>query len=78
MRTIEMEGTVSPDGDLHLRVPAPGITPGKHRLLIVIDEQPTSSEPISSRGPLDLPSIPVGRWQSISLRREDMYDDSGR
>ena len=75
MRTIEMTVTISGDGKLVLQLP-PDITPGEHRIVLVIEEQPVMLE---KRPPLDFPVIDVGEWpENLSLRREDLYDDFGR
>ncbi len=81
MKTIEMTATVGPDGTLAGRVP-PGVAPGEHRVLVVIDERAAQQEvePQSQRGqPLDFPVRDYGPWpEGLSLRREDMYGDDGR
>jgi hypothetical protein len=75
MRTIETVATVQDDGTLIVHVPL-GMAPGPHRVVLVIDEAPLEEV---IRPPLDLPTIDVGPWpERLSLRREDMYDDSGR
>ena len=75
MRTIETRGTVSPDGQLSVRVPA-DIPPGEHQVVVVIEEQTVA------RGNRPLPAFPVldlGPWPGdLSLRREDLYGDDGR
>jgi hypothetical protein len=38
MRTIETTATITPDGQLILQIPA-DISPGKHRIVLVIEEQ---------------------------------------
>lgn len=75
MRTVEAEGIVTPDGHLSVRVP-PDIAPGQHRVVVVIEEQPTPS----TREKLpELAVFHVGAWpENLSLRREDMYDDRVR
>jgi hypothetical protein len=40
MRTIETTATVSPEGMLVVQVPS-DIPPGDHRVVLVIEEQPT-------------------------------------
>ena len=53
MRTIEATGRVSEDGTLTVRVP-PDVTPGDHKVVLLIDEDaasptvPASSEPDTS------------------------------
>ena len=75
MRTIETTATVTNDGKMTVQVPS-DIPEGEHRVVVVIEEQPVKKE---KRPPLDFPVISVGSWlESLSLRREDMYDDWGR
>ena len=75
MKTLEADGIVTPDGRLSVHIPF-AITPGKHRVVVVIDEQPISS---SDRVLEDFPVIDVGAWpEDLSLRREDLYDEFGR
>jgi hypothetical protein len=74
MRTIETVATVQADGTLMVHVPR-DIAPGRHRVVMVIEEDP---EP-EVRGPLDLPLIDVGKWpEGFTVRRKDLYDDWGR
>ncbi|MBW4695134.1 MAG: hypothetical protein KME27_25570 [Lyngbya sp. HA4199-MV5] len=42
MRTIETTATITADGQLTLQVP-PDLSPGQHRVVLVIDEQLESS-----------------------------------
>jgi hypothetical protein len=75
MRTIETTATIEPDGKLILQLPS-DIPPGERRIVLVIDDQPLI-EP--TRMPLDFPVDDYGPWPpSLSLRREDLYDDFGR
>ncbi len=71
MRTIETIALIEPDGKLILQLP-PDVSPGQHRVVVVIEEQPISEK----RPPLDFPVVDVGPWpENLSLRREDLYDD---
>ncbi|MGH7966738.1 MAG: hypothetical protein ACRERD_33745 [Candidatus Binatia bacterium] len=75
MRTIEATATVTKDGKMTVPVPS-DIPQGKHRVVVVIDEQLVRKE---KRPPLNLPAHDYGPWPAdLSLRREDMYDDWGR
>lgn len=75
MRTIETTAVVTSEGTLTLQVP-PDISPGEHRVVIVIEKQLVQKE---KRPPLDFPVMSVGAWpENLSLRREDMYDEWGR
>ena len=75
MKTIDTTATVTDDNTLTVKV-TPDISPGQHRVVLVIDERPapTRMRPLSS-----FPVISVGEWpEDLSLRREDMYGDDGR
>ena len=75
MRTIETKGIVDADGQLSVRVPE-DITPGEHRVVVVIDEEAAQSQVMD---PADWPVIHIESWpENLSLRREDMYDERGR
>ena len=76
VKTIEIEVEVTGPGNLTVPLP-PGIHPGKHTVLVVVDEA-TSAEP--GNGNLeDFPVAAEGRWpQGLSLSRKDLYDDAGR
>jgi hypothetical protein len=75
MRTVETTATVTPDGSLTVQVP-PDITPGTHQIVLVIDDE---SREARERQLGAFPVVSVGAWPSdLSLRREDMYGDSGR
>ncbi len=76
MRTIETTATIAPDGTLTATVPL-DIAPGEHHAVLVIDDRPVV--PDTERPPLDLMVLDLGPWpSSLSLRREDMYDEWGR
>ena len=75
MRTIEASAVVTPDGQLLIQVPT-DLSPGEHRAVVVIDEQPVSAPP---HKPIVLPVFDLGPWpENLSLRREDMYGDDER
>jgi hypothetical protein len=75
MKTIETTATVSADGTLTAPVP-PDIPPGEHRVVLVIEEEPTRE---AEAHPFDFPVVNWDPWpEGLSLRREDMYGDWGR
>jgi len=75
MQTIQAIATVNDDGELTLRIPK-DIAPGRHKVVLVIDEEPVQAQ---DRVLADFPVIDIGPWpEGLSLRREDMYDDDGR
>ena len=74
MRTIETIVTVDEQGMATLKMP-PDITPGQHKVVMVIEEQP------KRKAPLSFASHEVGPWPygpEETFRREDMYGDDGR
>lgn len=74
-RTIDTIAVVTANRQLTVEVP-PSVAPGEHRVVVIIDEEPTSA---SRRGDLALPLYDVGPWpDDLSLHRFDIYDDSGR
>lgn len=74
MRAIETTVVVDEDGTARLCAP-PGLRPGEHRAVLVIQEADNGI----ARTSLDLPVHDSGPWpEDLSLRREDMYDDWGR
>ncbi|MEW6299814.1 MAG: hypothetical protein AB1671_19140 [Thermodesulfobacteriota bacterium] len=80
MRTIETRVTVTPDGQLTVKVPAPAdIPPGEHRAVLVIDEHVA---PASMRVPKPPLRLKVWKWEAwpadATFRREDLYEDDGR
>ncbi|UBF24524.1 hypothetical protein K9N68_22925 [Kovacikia minuta CCNUW1] len=72
MRTIETTATVTTGGNLTVQIPY-DITPGQHRIVLVINEQPVIKE---KRQPLKFSAYPVGLVSSnFTCRREDLYGD---
>jgi hypothetical protein len=51
MRTIDTTATITEEGQLILQVP-PDISPGQHRVVVVIDEQSALPAPHSQTDPL--------------------------
>lgn len=62
MKTIETIATVTDDNRLIAKV-TPDISPGEHKVVLVIDEQPTEAR---MRPVADFPVIGVGAWLAIS------------
>jgi hypothetical protein len=76
MKTIRTTLVVDAEHRATLQLPAE-VPPGAHRVVLVIDE-PTPPDP-AARGPLTFSAHDVGPWpEGFTLRREDLYDDSGR
>jgi len=75
MIALDTTAVVTADGKLTLPVP-PHVSPGEHRVVVIIDERPLAKE---ERPPWNFPVDHYGSWPSnLSLRREDMYGDNGR
>ncbi len=75
MKTIETTVTVTDDQQITITLPS-DITPGKHRVVLVIDETPLPADINTAKPPLKLN---VGEWKNWShdctFRREDIYGD---
>jgi hypothetical protein len=75
MKTIETTAVVGDDRKLTVRLPA-DITPGEHRVVVLIDNEPT---PAPTPPEWRFPVIDVGPWpEGFTVRREDIYGDDGR
>ncbi len=82
MRAIETEMSVAEDGSavIQLQLP-PTVTAGKHRAVVVLDEQRVDDDRAAAIAPppVDLPAHDFGPWPGgLSLRREHLYGDEGR
>lgn len=85
MITFQATAVVSEDGKLTAQVPG-GIEPGEHQVVIVVDAQPTDVGPEEKLDyieeesqALGFPVFHVQFWPpSLSMRREEMYDEWGR
>jgi len=76
MRTLELIGQVESGGRLTVQLPS-DISPGKHQIVLVIDERPLT--PSESRVLDDFPVDDYGPWpEGLSLWREDIYGKWGR
>jgi hypothetical protein len=75
VRTVETNIMITSDGHLSGEVPT-DIPPGEHRAILVIDEKPIGTQ---ERIPLEFTPYPLGLVSdSMTFRREDIYDESGR
>lgn len=75
MKTIETTITVTPERKATLQLPD-DISPGLHHVVLVLESQ---AEEKIKRAPLVFPIDHYGPWpDTLSLRREDLYDESGR
>lgn len=80
MKTIETEVIVSQDGRGRIELKlSPDVPPGRHRAVVVLDEQPASPAPRVERSLADFPVHDVGPWpDNLSLRRADLYGEDER
>ena len=77
MRRLETKVIINPDHTLNLRLPK-DIPPGEHRVVLIIDT-PDISPHQADAEQLDLPQLDLGPWSdTLSLRREDLYEQSDR
>jgi hypothetical protein len=75
MQTIQTTARIEPNGKLTLKV-SPKIEAGDYQIVLIIGEpvKPLPNKPI-----VDFPEIHIDRWpENLSLRREDLYDDTAR
>jgi hypothetical protein len=71
MKTIETTGTVSADGVLTIQVPR-DVPPGKHAVVVVIDEQPQAPEQLDELGwPIGFFDQTAGALADTPLERGD-------
>lgn len=75
MRAIETTVTVTDDQQTTITLPS-DITPGKHRVVLVIDEITLPTDAITTKPPLKLNAWEWKNWPPEStFRREDIYND---
>jgi hypothetical protein len=78
MITIEGISEVAQDQTLTIELPK-SITPGPHRVVVVIEETPLGIASPQPAGPLHLTKLRLEAWpKNSTFRREDLYGDSGR
>ncbi len=79
MKTLEIQAIVDPDGELRVVAHAPGIAPGEHRAVLVLDEAVRPRGRKSPKPPLRLKMLDWQGWPAdATFRREDIYGDNGR
>ena len=76
MKALQATGIVTPAHQLVVDVPL-DVASGPHRVVVVLDETLTPEPSAASWADLALPGA---RWPAggLSLRREDLYADTGR
>lgn len=72
MKTIETKAVVTEDGKLIVQV-LTDISPGEHRVILIVEEQTVTLPVQPSNKPLQLNAYPWGNWSSeATFRREDI------
>jgi len=78
MQSLQTTATVTSDGKLIAQVP-PSILPGRHRVVLVIDDASTKQVP---QAPASMSALKVFKWNAwpadSTFRREEIYGDEGR
>jgi hypothetical protein len=78
MITVEAISEVAQDRTLKIELPK-SVTPGQHRVVVVIEESPLDPARRTPAGPLRLTKLHLTAWPADStFRREDIYGDAGR
>ena len=78
MKSMQTTATVSVDGKLIVQLP-PSISPGEHRVLLVIEDDTRPVQARIYKRPLGLNVLRWETWPADStFRREDIYGDDGR
>lgn len=78
MTSIQLTATVSSDGKLIAQLP-PGILPGEHQVVLVIDEAQAMRTDQNGKRPKALRILKWNAWPADStFRREELYGDEGR
>ncbi|HEY2290894.1 MAG TPA: hypothetical protein VGM86_09360 [Thermoanaerobaculia bacterium] len=77
MKTIETDVFVTRDGRIRIDLKlSKDVPPGRHRAVVVLDEQPASQTKVSLA---DFPVHDVGAWpEDLPLRRSDLYGEDER
>ena len=73
MRTIEVTARVNEDGTLTVRVP-PDVTPGEHRVVLVIEEQVARAATIADAGSADQVDSSEGTLSAAERQRRFIED----
>ena len=78
MTSIQLTATVSPEGKLIAQLP-PGIEPGEHQIVLVIDEAQAMHTAQNGKRSKALRVLKWNAWPANStFRREELYGDEGR
>jgi hypothetical protein len=77
MITVEAISKVAPDQMLGIELPK-SVTPGQHRVVVVIEENHLDKAQPKPTGPLRLTKLHLPPWpETATFRREDIYGDTG-
>ncbi len=76
MITVQTRVTVDDKGVATLRLP-PSVTPGEHKVVLVIEESPSPRKTSIMEG-FPRHDVKVDLPEGFTFRREELYDDSGR
>jgi len=78
MITVEAISEVAQDQTLKIELPK-SVTPGPHRVVVVIEESPLDKAHRKPDAPLRLIKLHLKAWpEDSTFRREDIYGDTGR
>jgi hypothetical protein len=78
MITVEAISEVAPDQTLKIELPK-SVTPGPHRVVVVIEENHLDATRHKPAGPLRLTKLHLSAWpEDSTFRREEIYGDTGR
>jgi len=78
MITVGAISGVASDQMLKIEMPK-SVTPGQHRVVVVIDENHLAAAQRKTAGPLRLTKLHLQTWpEDSTFRREDIYGDTGR
>ena len=78
MITVETISEVAPDQTLKIELPK-SVTPGPHRVVVVIEESHLNTVQRKPVGSLKLTKLHLPAWPDNStFCREDLYGDTGR
>jgi hypothetical protein len=75
MKAIEATAIVTEDGKLLVQVET-DMPPGEHEVLLVVNEQVSSTRPKVAKSPLKLKVMNWDNWPpDATFRHEELYDD---
>jgi hypothetical protein len=79
MKTLAIQAVGDPDGELRVVAHAPGITPGEHVGVLVLDEAVRPTGRKNPKAPLRLKMLGWQSWPAdATFRRDDIYGYDGR